>query len=373
MNFDRARPIADALLYEGYLLYPYRASALKNRQRFTFGGLLPRDFSEAGGGLESCSLHSECLIEATSQSRLVVRTRFLQLQTPTEAREREVDSGSLSIAALAQTPHRQPFQFDALIGTLDVSADLVAQDVYKLRIEVCNVTPLQSPMPESEARLLAFASTHVVLGVADGAFISLLEPPPAFAALAEGCRSRGAWPVLIGAAGARDLLLCSPIILYDYPQVAPESPGDLFDGTEIDELLRLRILTLTLDEQQEILRGDARGRQILEQTAGLSQDDLIKLHGALRDPRRAAPPTSVTAGDIELRPGAAVRLRPNGRSDVLDLALSGKTATIASIEQDFEGRLFLTVTLDDDPGRDLGMSGQPGHRFFFRPDEVEAC
>ncbi len=79
----------------------------------------------------------------------------------------------------------------------------------------------------------------------------------------------------------------------------------------------------------------------------------------------------VKVGDVIFKPGDRVRLKPLGRADILDLALDGKAATIASIEQDFEGRIYLAVTLDDDPGRDLGLAKQPGHRFFFGVEEVE--
>ena len=79
----------------------------------------------------------------------------------------------------------------------------------------------------------------------------------------------------------------------------------------------------------------------------------------------------VHVGGVDLRPGDRVRLCPLGRADIMDLALEGKTATIAAIEQDFEDRIYLAVTVDDDPGRDFGELKQPGHRFFFGIDEVE--
>lgn len=79
----------------------------------------------------------------------------------------------------------------------------------------------------------------------------------------------------------------------------------------------------------------------------------------------------VHIGAAEVRAGDRVRLRPRGRADILDMALAGKDATILAIEQDYEGRLYLSVTVDDDPGKDLGMLRQPGHQFFFRPEEVE--
>lgn len=397
MNFARARLVADALLYEGYLLYPYRPSSLKNRQRWTFGGLSPRVHGELDGGLSPFSLGSECLVEAEGPAaELEARVRFLQpLQRRSgaawqQACERQVESGPLSLAALVEQPHRQSFMFAtsprekdfacaAIEGVLEITAVLLAPRLYKLSLRVLNLTPMASPQDGEAARLRTLDATHLLLGVRGGGFVSLLEPPEPLRAAAEACRHSGAWPVLLGEAGARDLLLCSPIILYDYPAVAPESPGDLCDATEIDEMLRLRILTLTAEEQRELAASDERARRMLEQTARMQPDELLRLHGAPRpawdlesfQQAMPAPPASLQVDGAVLRPGDRVALRPRRRADVFDLALAGRAATIASIEQDFEGRLLLTVTLDDDPGRDLGVSGLPGHRFFFHPDEVE--
>ncbi|MEN6452122.1 MAG: hypothetical protein ABFC96_16650 [Thermoguttaceae bacterium] len=83
------------------------------------------------------------------------------------------------------------------------------------------------------------------------------------------------------------------------------------------------------------------------------------------------PVASAYVGDVELSPGHRVRLRPSARADILDTVLAGQIATIESIEQDFEDHLYLAVTLDDDPGRDLGLLRQSGHRFFFHLDEVD--
>ena len=79
---------------------------------------------------------------------------------------------------------------------------------------------------------------------------------------------------------------------------------------------------------------------------------------------------SIVIDNVVLRPGDRVRLRPGLGGDIFDLVLSGKTATIESIEQDFEDRFHVAVTLDDDPGQDLGQARQPGHRFFFKPEEL---
>jgi hydrogenase maturation protease len=121
------------------------------------------------------------------------------------------------------------------------------------------------------------------LGVTDGKFISLLEPPEELKDLAVSCENIGVWPVLIGMQGERDTMLASPVILYDYPQIAPESPGDLFDGTEIDEILALRIMTMTDAEKHEMRHADDRARRILERTEALPMEHLMKLHGTLRE------------------------------------------------------------------------------------------
>jgi hypothetical protein len=157
------------------------------------------------------------------------------------------------------------------------------------------------------------------------------------------------------------MMLSSPIILYDYPQVAPESPGDLFDGAEIDEILTLRILTLSDDEKAEIRSGGARAREVLERSETLPPEQMMKLHGALRGLRPAA----------KLKQGDRVRLRPRRSADIFDIALAGKLATVEAVEHDFEGNVHVAVVLEDDPGRELGMLRQPGHRFFFGAEEVE--
>jgi hypothetical protein len=106
------------------------------------------------------------------------------------------------------------------------------------------------------------------------------------------CTNASLWPVLVGGDGQRDTLLASPIILYDYPQIAPESPGDLFDGTEIDEILTLRILTMTDAEKAEMRQTDERARALLERTEALSAEALMGLHGTMRSLRRAGSGTT---------------------------------------------------------------------------------
>jgi hydrogenase maturation protease len=172
-------------------------------------------------------------------------------------------------------------------GIVRLSAEPVDAGLYKLSVQIENTTPETALAADrhNEVLLQAFISTHTILRVEHGEFVSLLEPPEALIAVAQECQNVRTWPVLIGDEGERDTLLSSPIILYDYPQIAPESPGTLFDGTEIDEILTLRILTLSDEEKAEIRQGDPRAREILERTEAMTPEQFMQLHGTIRSMR----------------------------------------------------------------------------------------
>jgi hydrogenase maturation protease len=153
-------------------------------------------------------------------------------------------------------------------------------------VRVANLARLDADATRAEALARALVSAHVVIRVAQGELVSLLDAPDGFRDVAASCSNTGVWPVLVGEEGSRDCMLASPIILYDYPQVAPESAGDLFDATEIDEILALRILTMTDEEKREVRESDDRARRILERTEGLSPEHWERLHGAVRGLRR---------------------------------------------------------------------------------------
>ena len=158
----------------------------------------------------------------------------------------------------------------------------------KLTVEIRNLTPFEDAEKRTrdDSLMRSFVSTHTILTVQNGHFVSLLDPPEMFRELATGCSNVGTYPVLVGEEGTRDCMLSSPIILYDYPQIAPESPGSLFDGTEIDEILTLRIMTLTDDEKREMRNADDRARQILERTESLPTEQFMKMHGAMKGVNR---------------------------------------------------------------------------------------
>jgi hydrogenase maturation protease len=343
VNLGQVEKVAEAVLYEGYMLYPYRPSSVKNQQRWNFGVLCPLSYCEQQHGTERDTMQTEVLLRGNSAATLTVKVRFLQIirrsigklrvavnalapdaepafdsverlevsgrvyQSWQEAVEREIVCDELQVGALA-SPISFPFEFDAhrevepvcdgsgtvvavivrewehLSGSVELEAARLLDDIFKVRVLIRNHSPFAS-VPErrrEDAVPFSLVSAHTILGVQHGEFLSLLEPPLNCESLAAGCQNVGTWPVLVGEQDSRQAMLSSPIILYDYPQIAPESAGSLFDGTEIDEILSLRIMTLTDDEKREMRQSDDRAREILERTENLPEEQFMKLHGVLR-------------------------------------------------------------------------------------------
>jgi hydrogenase maturation protease len=234
-----------------------------------------------------------------------------------EAQERRIELTGVVLGELLRRSYRQAFTFpgrrwqerlrgpagdvvgvlvrrqEAIQGTIEFGAAPLAGGLFKFTLRVANDTPLDEPETTSRdsALLRSLVSTNTILGVRQGEFVSLLDPPEPCREAAATCRNIGTWPVLVGDAGQRDTILSSPIILYDYPQVAPESPGNLFDGAEIDEILTLRILTLTDEEKQAAAAVDDRVRELLARTESLAREELLALHGTVRT-LRPLPSTS---------------------------------------------------------------------------------
>lgn len=362
---EMIRKIADAILYEGYLLYPYRRSALKNQWRWMFGVVYPEPYCRDPSAAENSFMQTECLVTGTPQSWLEWTVRFHQCLGDEVVEHEAV--GTAVLSELVDGSKVVPFSLATgsrkLAGSVTTSAELAALGVFKLRVRIKNESVVEPDAERADALALSMISTHTVLGVDRGEFVSLLDPPPDVVGIAADCRNIGTWPVLVGAPGERRWLLSSPILLYDHPRIAAESPGDYFDGTEIDELLTLRIRTMT-DREKEELSADIRARGLLDRTENLSPDELLGLHGTMR---RLEPQP--------LKPGDRVRLKPRiggaVGTDVFDLVLAGKTAIVQAVEVDLEGRQHVAVIVEDDPGFDFGAEGKPGHRFFFRLEEVE--
>ena len=349
MKRELVEKIADAVLYEGYMLYPYTASSLKNQQRWNFGVLYP-------AGADTSEMRTECLLLGGADCTIDARVRFLWHGAEEEPRQHEIDLAGWPSTRKVELP-------EGGAAVVEVDALPAPPDLIRLSIRVRNES---APLGEDATRR-SMISTHTILTARNGRFVSLMDPPEEYRAAVAACRNVGTWPVLVGDDSERgsqwgDAMLSSPIILYDHPQIAPESPGDLFDGTEIDEILTLRILTLSDAEKAEIRSGPERARQILERTESLPPEQIMKLHGAVRGLRPVS--DGVKTGD-------RVRLRPRRSADIFDIALAGKLATVEAVERDMEGNTHLAVVVDDDPGREFGIMRQPGHRFFFGLEEVE--
>jgi len=367
---DQARAVGDAVLYEGYLLYPYRASAPKNRVRWQWGVLVPPSYASAEIG-EHASAGVECLLEPVEGTVLHVKLRFLQARTRLgtawdEADEHEIDF-ELPLSGL---PGERTFEVGHLSGVL--TARLGPLDGpfggARLRVEVHNTTSWPSDGVREHALRHSLLAAHLVLSVDIGYFLSMLDPPEWAKPAVEACRQERLWPVLIGDTSRSTVVLASPIILYDDPSIAPESPGEGFDGTEIDEILTLRTMTLTAEEKREARATDPRAAAIVDRVDSMPPELLERLHGAIRSLRPVKP--SVTVAGVRVAEGSRVRLRPNLRgTDAQDMFLVGKTATVRVVLSDVDGVEYVAVTLDDDPGADLQHTH--GRYRYFSPDEIE--
>jgi hydrogenase maturation protease len=333
MNRALVDRLVNAVLYEGYILYPYRPS-VKNRQRWTFGGLYPEAHCRGQGGSDNWNNQTECLVHGSTRTGLEVTVRFLHLtarvvgegakppfrpvevlrvgdklfHTWQEAEEREINLGEMELGAILDRAAHRTFTFPGrqwtvtlpgsggeivgalmreqqeISGSVEVTAARVGEGLFRVTLRVRNGTPLGAGEEKGrdEALLRSLISTHAILAVRRAEFVSLLDPPEPWRAAAAACRNVGTWPVLVGEEGQKDMMVSSPIILYDYPQVAPESAGDFFDSTEIDEMLMLRVLTLTDDEKRAMEAVDEHARALLARTEAFPSQDFLRLHGAIR-------------------------------------------------------------------------------------------
>ncbi|MEU4520377.1 hypothetical protein AB0F52_16970 [Amycolatopsis sp. NPDC024027] len=373
---DQARAVGDAVLYEGYLLYPYRASAPKNRVRWQWGVLVPPSYASAEIG-EHSSARVECLVEPADHTILHVKLRFLQTRTQDTAWDEAVEHEVDFELPLSRLPAERPFQVPGdgrrtqeLSGVLTARADPLDGPFggARLRLDLHNTTSWPADGVREHALRHALLAAHLVLNVDTGHFLSMLDPPEWAKPAVEACRQERLWPVLIGDTARSTVVLASPIILYDDPAIAPESPGDLFDGTEIDEILTLRTMTLTDEEKREARATDPRAAAIVDRVDAMPPELLRRLHGAVRSLRPVQP--SVTVAGVRVAEGSRVRLRPNLRgADAQDMFLAGLVATVRTVLTDVDGVTYVAVTLDDDPGADLQHTH--GRYRYFSPDEIE--
>ena len=432
-SWDRARAVADAVLYEGYLLYPYRATSSKNQSRWQFGVLGPQGAADTGLG-EDGTLSAQVLVRSYGVPSLSGVVRFLQLQH--RGVERDVGGGrfepvdeltagsqmwlswdeaveceiSIEPSRVTSLPRTCEISVPAgrdvenveggrivrtrrsLHGLVAMSADEDG-DLLRLTFEVRNTAPPAADKDEAIATSLI--GTHLLIEVTEGEFVSLLEPPDSAAGAVARCGQHRCFPVLAGPAGETDLVLVSPIILYDHPEIAEQSRGALFDSTEIDEILTLRVMTMTDEEKTQARATDPLAARIIDRCDSMSPEAMLDLHGVLRNPHAPTQepglipevPADVDwwdpMADTAVRPGldailvngtrvtrgSRVRLRPSRRADAQDLFYADKIARVTSVHEDVDGDQHVGVVLEDDPAADL--HDWYGRYLYFAPDEVE--
>jgi hypothetical protein len=447
MTLEQALAVGNAVLYEGYLLYPYRASARKNQMRWQWGVLMPPSFASADDG-EYADCQAQCLLEPGARTTLHIKLRFLHAQTrdvyengrkvPSvtvgdteylswdEAVEREIDA--VLPLGEAEVPFSVPGGMkneristdvqlirctEPLSGVIRTAVEPLGGPFggVRLTMRVHNLSDWSGSTRE-QALHRALVATHLVCGVDSGHFLSLLDPPEWAKPATEACVNTRLWPVLIGGEDRADVVLASPIILYDNPGIAPESQGDLFDGLEIDEILTLRTMALTDDEKREARATDPRARAIIDRVDGMPPELLDRLHGTIRYLRSVTNPTEsrptainwnsaygidphstgepedvpwwdpgadasvspetdhVVVGGVAVSAGSRVLLRPRlSGTDAQDMFLIGRIATVRAVLSDVDGETHLAVTVDDDPAAEL--QNAHGRFRYFSPDEIE--
>ncbi|GAA1529004.1 hypothetical protein [Kribbella lupini] len=417
-RFDAVQQVADALLFEGYVLYPYRASDGKNRVRWQFGVLMPPGYADPS---ERSWSQTDCLLDG-SDGEVTVRLRFLQAQRRTVLDVAGVEVGALETAEatyvpwdeaveqcvefvvrLSELPLRKGFSIPGgsifedlgkgqlrrsrqpLAGFVELSASELPgpYGVCRLRLRVEN-TSADGDHDRAGALQRALIAHHVLVAAEGARFLSLLEPPEWATGYVAACENVRIFPVLAG-----ELLLSSPIILYDHPRIAPESQGDLFDATEIDEILSLRTMTLTDEEKREVRGTDPRAAAMLDRVDGMPQELLDRLHGTLRYVREVTAPEpaevpwwdpgndstvspetdTVQVGGVAVGNGVRVRLRPGiRRADAQDMFLADRVGTVVAVLADVDGQTHVAVALDGEEGE---VQRSHGRYLYFAPDELE--
>ena len=433
-GWDRARTIADAVLYEGYLLYPYRASSRKNQTRWQFGVVGPAGAAAAGIG-EDDSLSAQVLVAPRGNPTVSVVVRFLQLQhrgvekldgdgrfepveenasasqswlRRDESLERENSLGPRDIER--ELPQTLPIEVDAGtdIETVDGGRLVRTRRALHARLEITaerddglvrlTMTVRNTAAPagdKDEAIAVSLIGTHLVAEVSDGDFVSLLEPPESADGAVARCQQHRCFPVLAGPAGDHALVLASPIILYDHPEIAEQSDGALYDSTEIDEILTLRIMTMTDEEKAAARATDPLAAKIIDRCDSMSPEALLNLHGVLRNPHalpeepglipeipegvdwwdpladNAVQPgiDAVLVNGVPVSRGSRVRLHPSRRADAQDLFFADKIARVTSVHDTVDGDQHVGVVIEEDPAADLHE--WYGRYLYFAPDEVE--
>jgi hypothetical protein len=375
---DALEQLVDSLLFEGYALYPYTPGATKNATPTPFGIVYPAAYAQT---LPSTFDHLElrCELQAPRDAVLRAELRFLVADGERhQAVARRIELPGGMVGALALQPAEKQMRVDPLQGPgllvgLSLSARALDAGSYDVALRIENRTVVRSGLDRGAALDRSLLSTHPILRVAGGRFVSPLERP---------YQSVNTFPVL--ATPADDAVVGAAIVLPDHPQIAPESRGSLFDSTEIEEALLLHVQVLSDAERAEIEQQDPAVREMIARAAAATPADIAALHGrmTLRDPQTNEPPTEPpglidpTLGedvaDVDgktFRRGGKVVIRPGPDADIQARMLDGRVATIERIMTAYDGRTHLGLTIDGDPGQELMR--ETGRLLYFFAPEVE--
>ena len=328
--------ITRTLLYEGYSLYPYYRSAIKNQKPIPFGVIFPKDYNAHNEHSHS-HMQSQTIIHGNRELTVSVDVRFLHLrrtelfqkssyneefspvfemeiegktyQAGSPTIERKIQNNLLKINDLIATEKTIPFAFESfnegemifnaekeIVGKKTTTISMITGVVkieavplpeidksFRLTVTVTNTTPVANAerRTRDEVLLQSFLSTHIILQTHDAEFISHQETPAQWQAAMATCNNVNTWPILIDKNNST--LLSSPIILYDYPEINPVSSGDLFDSTEIEEALLLHVNLLSDEEKKRIGGNDEKLRAMLNKVGSLTPEDLIVYHSMMKD------------------------------------------------------------------------------------------
>ena len=393
MNGELER-LVDSLLYEGYALYPYTPSAQKNATPTPFGIVYPPAYA-ARNQATFDRARLQCLARPAAGAKLSVTVWFLRPSGKRHEAERHcVEIGPTPLGERVTVPFAQ--------GRVTLRSEPAGEDgIWKVSSCVHNTSTVDPGPERSDALGESLISTHIVVRISAGSFVSPLE--------SEGCESVNTWPVL--ATPADDAILGAAIVLPDHPQLAPESLGNLFDNTEIEEALLLHVHALSDSERDRISAQDPAVRAMIERAAAATPQEMLALHGrmTLSDPapeepfasaadvrlavsesRRSArgnnqtsPPTPppdatddlpgewtrIAVDGVEYSRGEQVVLRLGTREDPYDRMLDGRIATIRRIRVDMDDRVHFAVSVDDDPMHQV--LGETGRFLTFFAGELE--
>jgi hypothetical protein len=377
--------LVSSLLYEGYALYPYTPGATKNATPTPFGIVYPPAYARLGASTFDL-VRLEAVLAGDENGAVGATIRFLQPSGERhEAVERRLEIDAARVGELAGDGGAGvEFEFDGappLTGRARLRAELLdaldpaGRRLVRFRCCVHNTTALgdehAAGLDRAEALVASLLSTHVVLEAGEGSFASPLERDGVVGAAVAACECVNTFPVLAGDGGST--VLGAPIVLPDHPRIAPESLGNLFDNTEIEEALLLHVHALSEGEREQVAAQDPAVREMVERAASATPEDVIALHGRLEPVEPGHPNPGEPELEIDgtvFRKGAKVILRPDTERDVYDRMLAGRVATIERLYLDYEDGAHVAVTIDDDPAQELFR--ETGRYLFFKGEELEA-